>query len=389
MKKRMFAILSLALLGIANKTYAQSNITLYGVLDTSITYIHGNDGASNNTWAMGNGNLTGSSWGLKGEDDIGGDSKAIFQLENGFNSSNGVSVPNEQLYGYQAFAGLHNDAYGTLTLGRQYDPLIDLIQPLTADNYFGALFATPGDVDNNDNSLRVSNAIKYASPVYNGFQLAALYGFGSIAGTLNAGQTWAVALAYSKGPVSVAAGYFHASNQAPEGALRTGWNSSSDGTFDGPEETFFLNNAYVTAKSISIAHTAAKYVMGLFTFGLGYSNAQYKSDGFSAFNTTEKYNTGRSFVVYQAMPTLLIGLGYIYTKATGNASATYHQISAGANYMLSKRTDLYLAGAYQHASGTQPDGASGIQNAQASVGSYGYGGTNKQLIVALGLRHTF
>ncbi|MFP3520644.1 porin, partial [Pseudomonas sp. SIMBA_077] len=62
------------------------------------------------------------------------------------------------------------DAYGTLTLGRQYDPLVDLVQPLTGDNFFGSTFTTPGDVDNNDNSSRTNNAIKYVSPVWGGFQ---------------------------------------------------------------------------------------------------------------------------------------------------------------------------------------------------------------------------
>ena len=40
-----------------------------------------------------------------------------------------------------------------MTLGRQYDPLIDLVQGITADNYFGSAFATAGDVDNYDNSF--------------------------------------------------------------------------------------------------------------------------------------------------------------------------------------------------------------------------------------------
>ncbi|AIO69951.1 porin [Burkholderia oklahomensis] len=387
MKKLALSTLSLALLGAAGAAQAQSSVTLYGVIDTSITYVHGNNGQANNAWLMGSGNLQGSRWGLKGTEDLGSGLKAIFQLENGFNSNDGTLGQGKRMFGRQAFVGLQSDQYGTLTLGRQYDPIVDLVQPVTADNYFGSLFATPGDVDNNDNSLRVNNTVKYTSPVFAGFQFEALYGFSGIAGSPGTGQTWSAAAAYNNGPLGIAAGYFHASNSAPLGTtgVRTGWGSSSDAIFDGPDNSLFLNNGYATAKSIGIAQVGAQYVIGPVTFGLGYSNAQYKSDNASAFGSTEKYNTGRGFVTYQATSALLLGLGYIYTKSSGDSNAKYHQVSLGADYSLSKRTDVYLAGAYQHASGTQAGGG----DAQASIGSYGVGGTKSQEMVALGLRHKF
>ena len=86
---------------------------------------------------------------------------------------------------------------------------------------------------------------------------------------------------------------------------------------------------------------------------------------------------------------MLLGLGYSYTKSSGNTSATYHQVSLGADYSLSKRTDVYMVGAYQHASGQQSNGAGGSETAQASIGSYGYGGTSTQEMVNLGIRHRF
>jgi hypothetical protein len=66
-----------------------------------------------------------------------------------------------------------SDSLGTVTLGRQYDPVVDMVQGLTGDNYFGAAFATPGDIDNYENSLRVSNAVKYGSPTTQGSRLKA------------------------------------------------------------------------------------------------------------------------------------------------------------------------------------------------------------------------
>ncbi|WP_269506340.1 porin [Burkholderia sp. IMCC1007] len=386
MKKLALSTLSLALLGAAGAAHAQSSVTLYGVIDTSIAWVHGNNGQANNSWQMLSGNLQGSRWGLKGAEDLGGGLKAIFQLENGFDPGTGHLNQGGRMFGRQAFVGLESNQFGTLTLGRQYDPLVDLVQAVTADNYFGSVMATPGDVDNNDNSLRVSNAIKYTSPVWGGLQVEGMYALGGVAGKTGAGQTWSVAAAFNNGPVGVAAGYFYAANPSPATPVgRGGWGSTtSDAIFDGP-----INTGYATAKSIAIAQVAGQYAIGPVTVGLGYSNAQYKPDAFSGFGSTEKYNTGRAFVTYQVTAPLLLGLGYSYTKASGDTDAKYHQVGVGADYSLSKRTDVYLVGAYQHASGTQRVDATTTQAAQASIASYGYAGKSSAELVAVGIRHKF
>jgi predicted porin len=372
----------------ATAAHAQSSVTLYGTIDTSITYVNHAAG-SQNLWALGNssaGNLSGSQWGVKGSEDLGGGLKAIFQLESGFNPSTGALGQGSRMFGRQAFVGLASDQLGTVTLGRQYDPLIDLVQGITEDNYFGSAFATAGDVDNYDNSFRVDNAVKYTTPVWRGLQAEAMYSFGGVTGSTGAKQTYSAAVAYSSGPLAVAGGYFYAANSATQG-LRMGdsaWSSTSDGTFNG-----VINSGYQTAHSLQIARVAAQYTMGAFIFGLGYSNAQYASDGNSTFTGTEKYNTGQGFLNYHASAALSLGLGYSYTHATGDTSANYHQVSIGGDYNLSKRTDLYVTAAYQHASGETGNGTGGAEAAQASIGSYGYNGTNSQTMVNLGLRHRF
>ncbi|QGZ64570.1 porin [Paraburkholderia acidisoli] len=374
-----------AVFGMTGVAHAQSSVTLYGTIDTSITYVS-HASAGQNLWALGNssaGNLSGSRWGLKGSEDLGGGLSAIFQLENGFNPSTGALGQSSRLFGRQAFVGLASSQLGTVTLGRQYDPLIDLVQGITEDNYFGSVFATAGDVDNYDNSFRVNNAIKYTTPVFRGLQGEAMYSFGGVAGSTGAEQSYSAAVSYNNGPLAVAGGYFYAANSTGNRAL-TGWASTSDGTFDSA-----VNTGYASAHSLQIARLAAQYTLGQFIFGLGYSNAQYASDAGSTFSGTEKYNTGQGFLNYQATPALLVGLGYSYTHSNGNTSATYHQVSIGGDYNLSKRTDLYLTAAYQHASGETGNGTGGAVSAQASIGSYGYNGTNSQTMVNLGLRHRF
>jgi predicted porin len=388
MKRIALSTLSLSLLGAASVAHAQSSVTLYGTIDTAITYVH-NASGNQNLWSVGNasnGDLSGTRWGLKGQEDLGSGLKAIFQLENGFNPSTGALGQGSRLFGRQAFVGLSGDQYGTVTIGRQYDPLVDMVQGITADNYFGSAFATPGDVDNYDNSSRTNNAVKYVSPVYSGLQVEGMYAFGGVAGQTGSGQTWSAAATYNNGPFSLAAGYFVADNPSVTGAQRTTWGGTSDGTFDGS----LINLGYQTAKSINIARVAGQYVAGPFTFGLSYSNSQYKADAQSAFASTEKYNTGNGFLNYQATPAMLVGVGYSYTKSSGDTGASYNQVSVGADYNLSKRTDVYLVGAYSHASGDtlNADGTA-VVGAQASVGSYGYGGTSTQELVSVGLRHKF
>jgi predicted porin len=384
MKKFALSSLSLALLCAAGVAHAQSSVTLYGVIDDSFQFVHNANTNNQNFYGLVAGNLQGNRWGLKGTEDLGGGLKAIFQLENGFSPNNGTLGQGGKMFGRQAFVGLQSDQFGTVTLGRQYDPVVDLVQAVTADNYWGSTFTTPGDVDNNDNSSRTNNAIKYTSNTYSGFQFEAMYAFGGVAGSTGSGQTWSGAATYSNGPISIAAGYIRMdngstlasrTNAAGAGIWSTG--ATSDATFDGA-----VNSPFVTAKSIGIASVGAQYVIGPITTGLRYSNAQYKPDAFSAFNSTERYNVGAGFVNWQVTPAALLGLGYTFTHGSGfGESASYNQVSLGGDYNLSKRTDVYLVGAYQRASGT---------GVTASVADYGYVSNNDtQEIVSLGIRHKF
>ncbi|KVO92008.1 porin [Burkholderia ubonensis] len=389
MKKLALSTLSLALLGAAGAAQAQSSVTLYGVIDTSIAWVHGNNGQGNNAWKMQSGNLSGSRWGLKGSEDLGGGLKTIFQLENGFDVGNGSLNQGGRMFGRQAYVGLEHAQYGTLTLGRQYDPSVDLVQAVTADNYFGAFFATPGDVDNNDNSIRVNNAIKYTSPVFSGLQFEGMYALSGLAGQPGTGQSWSAGVAYNNGPFGIAASFLRVQNSNDRTVNKDGsggWNSPT-ATGIGTDSNPILG-VYATARSANIAQVAGQYGIGPVTFGAGYSFAQYKPDSLSSFASQEKFNTGRAFVNFQATPALLLGVGYAYTKASGDTDAKYHQVSLGADYSLSKRTDVYLLGAYQHASGQQR-GLNGVHDAQASVGSWGYAGKSSQEMVALGIRHKF
>ncbi|RAF76601.1 porin, partial [Burkholderia multivorans] len=85
--------------------------------------------------------------------------KAIFTLENGFDVNSGRLGQGSLMFGRQAYVGL-SSPYGTVTLGRQYDSVVDFVGPLEAgDQWGGYIAAHPGDLDNFNNAYRVNNAI--------------------------------------------------------------------------------------------------------------------------------------------------------------------------------------------------------------------------------------
>src|ERR1700741_2288954 len=105
--------------------FAQSSVTLYGVVDTGLGYLSNSSslGATHGGRSklyMNQGVWSGSLVGLTGTDDLGGGTKAILKLEGGYNSATGGLQFANTLFGRQAYVGLTNNQYGTLTAGRQY-----------------------------------------------------------------------------------------------------------------------------------------------------------------------------------------------------------------------------------------------------------------------------
>jgi predicted porin len=342
MKRLAMSTFIAATLGAASAAQAQSSVTLYGMLDEAVAY-YNNVGHASLVELQG-GDYSGNQWGLQGKEDLGGGFRAIFKLENGFNLNTGTLSQGGREFGKSAWVGLANDSLGSIRLGRQYDPTVDLIQPITADRYSPA-FSTPGDVDNNDNSFRVDNSIKYTSPTYGGLQYELMYSSGGVAGNISSQETSSVAALYTRGGLSLAAGYVYAKNDGAAG------EGTADQTQNNSVTPLFGDNPFVGSRLISQA--AAQYVVGPFTANVRYSNARWKPyANFVAFNRTETFNTGATSLAYRLSPAVLLDIGYDYTSSSGASSATYQTVAAGTEYSLSVRTTLYAIGAYSHAHGT-------------------------------------
>jgi hypothetical protein len=82
MKKTHIALATLAGTFIASAAHAQSSVTLFGMMDTGITYVSNQSGKSN--VKMDDGVNGPNLWGMRGSEDLGGGTKAIFELVNQF-----------------------------------------------------------------------------------------------------------------------------------------------------------------------------------------------------------------------------------------------------------------------------------------------------------------
>ena len=169
--------------GAALPAFAQSSVTLYGIVDEAVRYQTNAAAGGHDLVSMTSGPETHSRWGLKGSEDLGDDWSAIFHLENGFEAFDGqLHVPNT-LFSRQAYVGLSNKRWGSLTFGLQYAPaydtLGDLFDPLTVGNYWQNSWAYNGI----GSYLEVNTSVKYQG-TFDNLAIDALYGFSNQAGAL-------------------------------------------------------------------------------------------------------------------------------------------------------------------------------------------------------------
>ncbi|MBU7435860.1 porin [Paraburkholderia fungorum] len=354
---------------------AQSAVTIYGIIDNTLQYTR-HAGTANTQFKLQSGQFSASQWGLRGTEDLGGGNQAVFNLQNGFNANTGA-MSGGLMFGRRAYVGLSNKIYGTVTAGRQIDTLQDLVLPVQG-NYYMEYFSAPGDIDNADGTIRVSNAIKWTSPTWNGFTMALMYGVGGTAGSVASGQAYNGAVNYKSGALTVAGGYSH--SDYGNASLTTRGTSAAQGIY-----STAVNAAYTTAKAVNIVRAGSTYMLGPVTFGGYYSYSEYIPDGSSAFRNAERFNNVSLFGYWKIAPDMFFEAGYDFMKSHGDSSATYHQVTIASDYLLSKRTDVYASASYGHATGQNGQGT-----AKAVIAdTYASAGTASQQIVMLGIRHRF
>lgn len=400
MKTYVAVAVTAAGLVAATAAQAQSSVTLYGIIDTGLAYQNssgtlGQTSGGHASLKMSTGVTAGSRVGLRGVEDLGGGTRALFTLEAGINSANGTSQFPGGIFTRQAFVGLSNAEYGTLTAGRQYTAYYAILAPWSPTTWLTGYFgAHPGDIDSLDTSYRANNSIVYVSPKYHGFMFGGSYSFAGVPGSVNAGSTWSAGLQYTNGPFGIAAGFLRINNATPGGGA---WGAASTASNGGAQASVSaINNGYASAQAQQrVAVTAGYQITSRWDVTASYSNVQYIPGSGSAFHDTAIFNTAGAVLHFRPVTVWDLAMGYSYTRATlangVDKAAQYHQLTLSQVYNLSKRTGLYAIEGYQHAGGnTLLNGK--VIAATASIGD-GFNltpsTTGSQIAVGVGMVHRF
>ncbi len=238
-------IIALAVAGlVSGAAFAQSNVTVYGVMD--LGYIDartGNADADNTKSRVGlnSGNLASSRIGFRGTEDLGGGLSANFTIETGLTADDPTAT-NTQLGNRVSTVGLSGKSWGTISMGRmahlthlhdsRYTVLFGTavdpagqtsraaarygnatpLTETTQNNHAGRYISASQEMHHAD---RLSNTVAYVSPDMGGFTGAIAYVFiGEDKRVNGAGQrrAWNLSGHYTAGPLSVGAAYMHVGN---------------------------------------------------------------------------------------------------------------------------------------------------------------------------------
>ncbi|CAG9224038.1 TPA: porin [Burkholderia vietnamiensis] len=391
MKKYLAIPAAIACL-LAGPAHAQSSVTLYGTIDAGLDYISNQKSPAGAGPAYGvqSGNVSTSRWGLRGNEDLGDGLGAVFTLENGFNGANGKFGNGGDEFGRQAWVGLSSRRWGTVTLGRQYDFLVDFVAPLSAtgSGFGGNIADHPYDNDNLANDTRMNDAVKFSSAKYGGFSFGGAYGFSNQGGAAGNNNAYSVGAQYVNGPVDLAVAYLQ-SNQpggvnAPQNTGGSLSSSDGDAMLVGGRWRTFGAGAHYAFDHATVGFVYTRTILNdprELSQGGAYGAVNGRLLTFSNYELNARYFLQPAF-----------SLGGSYTLTQGrfddagrSIAPTWSQFMLQADYALSHRTDLYLEGVYQRVAGA--DGVAVLGN--AGIFNLAASGNDRQAVVAAGIRHKF
>jgi len=339
MKKTLVAIAALAAVGAAS---AQSSVTLYGRIDASIgsvkTTTNGVTTADPGVQIRSGGH-TGSRWGLKGSEDLGGGLKANFTLENSFSIDNGTDTTG---FSRTAKIGL-SGGFGSVDVGHQYDVVDTMYANYDAMGSSGysanaALSSCAPSVHAGavgDCVVRQSNSVMYTTPNMGGLSAAAMWAPGeNKTPAVGAGKHYGLMVNYANGPLGIGAGY--QSNK--------------------------LNGATAATTHYILG---ASYDLGMAKLYGQYDSGKVKSAAAGAAYKDKGYSLGALIPVGAAR----LMAAYAKEDTDNNAGAKMMSTKAFglmAQYDLSKRTYVYAA--YRNLKSDPTGPANTIKTTQYGLG---------------------
>ncbi|EIF34330.1 outer membrane protein (porin) [Burkholderia sp. Ch1-1] len=377
------------LLLISPTLHAQSSVRLSGSIDAGVAYVSdiGNANGHQSAWQAKNGDINISRWALSGNEQISSDLSAVFTLTNGFSVMNGTAAQQGRLFGFQSWMGLASQSKGTLTFGRQFDEVVQFVEPfaLGGTRYGGTAFAHVFDNDNLDNYTRTNNSVKYTSPtLLGGLKFGALYGFSNEAGGFADNRGYSFGLGYQYTNLDLGAGYFQFNNASNLATANTNGAEPAGAPFNAARQrTWAAGGLY------HFTQVAVGLILSETRLDKASSINNVADTAISLPGDDVRFDNVEVNVRYAVTPRWDISAGYTFTLGrfatpTGVRYPKWHQAGIVNTYFLSPRTDVYAEAIYQRANQL---GGTGIQGAQISNFSRASGAN--QFVAALGLRHRF
>ncbi|WP_256080663.1 porin [Massilia sp. YIM B04103] len=358
-------LISIAVLGaMSSAAFAQSNVTIYGIVDAGIVAERGGKSGSVNKVTSGVANA--SRLGFKGTEDLGGGLQALFVLEGGIKADTGESDVSGSIANRQSFVGLRSKEAGTLTLGRQYTPFYNALSQVgdpfaaglagTAKNLFPVAGA----------NTRNSNAVVYATPAYNGVSAEFFYGFGEKSNNSAQRQVGA-SLNYSNGPLNARLAYNNRNNDdqpvlgGPVAEKDTGRNTLLAVNYDFQvAKAFFMYSDNKGLNSAALANTTNPY-------GTAVVPVASTKSADALIGVTVPVGGAGKFIA-----------SYINKNDKTNLNQDANQWALGYTYDLSKRTTTYVA--YAKIKNKNGAGYTVGNNSEAGTGDKAFN---------IGVRHSF
>ena len=340
MKKSLIALAAVAASGAA---FAQSSVTVYGVVDTSIAVVKGQDTVS----GMLNSGAATSRLGFRGVEDLGNGLKANFVLEGQVDPDDGTAGGFN--FRRQSTVGLAG-SFGEVRLGRALTASYNAVSRYDMFGTVGLGSTLAWSSAETGYANRSNNMISYISPKFSGFGVGIDYGFGEQKENRTARYA-GIGATYDNGPLSLGLGYDKANN-----------GLSATGTED--LTTWQLGGSY----DLSVVKLAAFY-----------KETKYKEIATGDSEKLKSWNLGVSAPVGAAG---VVKASYNHYKLS-DSSAKAQQFSLGYVHNLSKRTALYSTYAFLK----NKDGAAFALN--GAFAGAGLTDSGKQQGLQVGVRHAF
>ena len=375
MKKTLAAV---AVLGAFAGSALAADVQLYGIVDTGFQYLNADADRSGfdstNSFSMESGMQSGSRFGIKGTEDLGNGLTVGFILENQFSSDTGA-LKNEDSFFHREASLFLEGGFGKVAFGR----MGSINGGVSSWGKYGVIsaFGTSwGNYSAQAGNWAVGagmwdNMVAYETPSFAGFKVFAQYGMGNtvsedetvtvtgpdgnydvtvehVYGTENESDSdryYAIGASYANGPLNL---YFAVDSTNYSSASLVDGTQTGELTYGDTDDSLTVtlggNYDFEVVKLFAGAQYFDEVKLSKLNGAVNYNSSF--SGGFAG--KVKGWSVGVSGSIPAAGGQVLVGAAYLDAEAADSVTAEHQNdelsrwiVSAGYDYPLSKRTNVY------------------------------------------------